>query len=105
MISALEAYKRSLRKISSESLKQLEEIEKEILLRLDYNNIDNYGDSCCFYETDSLRPEVRVLLKNLGYKVSGDGCGCEHKYRYRIDWKDVVKPKSKNNSIYWRELL
>ncbi len=89
MISALEACERSSLKISPDSLKQLEEIEEGMLKQLNSSDPDNVMKTYYFYETDLLRTEVRVLLKKLGYKIVGES-GYDHKYRYRIDWRDMA---------------
>lgn len=105
MISALEANKRSNQKISEGALKQLEEIEKQILSQINSVDIDYASRGYCYYHTDLLKAEVRVLLNKLGYKVTGAGSTYDHKHSYLIDWQAAGQPKYPDNRIYWRNLL
>jgi hypothetical protein len=98
MISALEAYKLSSKKISQGALQQLKEIEKKILTQTRYYQLEYDDRRYCYYDTDLLKAEVRVLLEKLGYKVTGVGTGYHCKYRYCIDWQ-AAGPKYKGPPI------
>ncbi len=105
MLSALEANMRSRSKISDGALEQLKEIEDEIVKQFNSNDVDTISYGYCYYETDLLKAEVKVLLKQLGYKVIAEGLAYSHKYKYRIDWRAAIKPKYIKNNIYWQDLL
>ena len=89
MISAFEAHKRVTHRISSQALEQLNEIEQKIIAESKWIDPDD-ARCLCYYDTDLLQAEVRVLLNKLGYKVTGVGEGYKHKHRYCIDWRHAA---------------
>ena len=94
MISAIEANKRTHKKLSPAAIAQLKEIEEEIMRQINYtegNNDPDFIRSWIYYDKHLL-DEVRVMLVKTGYKIITDGIMMRFpgKDKYCISWQEAT---------------